>query len=71
MPKIWATLQKKVDLDDPVSFIDQGYLGSTQRAARVSYRMTVERQRQVVRGPGSYKRLVGVVVVIGVGRVVV
>ena len=57
MPKIWATLQKKVDLDDPVSFIDQEYLGCAQRAAQVSYRMKVERQRQVVRGQGTYKKV--------------
>ena len=29
MPKMWAILQKKTDLEDQVSFIDQVYLGCT------------------------------------------
>ena len=36
MPNMWAKLQMKVDLDDPVSFSDQVYLGCTQRAAQVN-----------------------------------
>ena len=36
MPKMWAILRKKIDLEDQVSFIDQVYLGCTQRAAQVN-----------------------------------
>ena len=34
MPNMWSKLQMKVDLDDPVSFFDQVYLGCTQREVR-------------------------------------
>ena len=32
---LWATLQKKVDLEDPTSLLDQKNLGCTQRAEKV------------------------------------
>ena len=38
---MWPTLQKKVDLNDPVSFTDQVYLGYTQRAAQVNNRIVM------------------------------
>ena len=44
MPKMWATLQKKVDLDDPVSLLDPVYLGCTQRAAQVDNRIVMDKQ---------------------------
>ena len=44
-PKMWATLQNKVDLNDPVSFLDQVCLGCTQRAAQVNTRIVMEEQK--------------------------
>ena len=45
MPKMWAILQKKIDLEDQVSFIDQVFLGCTQRATQVNNSIVVERQK--------------------------
>ena len=45
MPKMWATLRKEVGLDDPVSFIDQVHLGSTQREAKVNNRIVMDKQK--------------------------
>ena len=44
MPKMWAILQKKTDLEDQVSFIDQVCLGCTQRTAQVNNSFVVEKQ---------------------------
>ena len=44
LPKMWATLQKKVDLDDPVSFTDQVHLECAQRAAQVNDGIVMEEQ---------------------------
>ena len=44
VPQRWATLHKKVDLYDPVSFIDQVYLGCFQRTAQVNNIMVMEQQ---------------------------
>ena len=38
-------LQSNVDLDDPVSFTDQVYLGCTQRAAQVNNNIVMEKQQ--------------------------
>ena len=35
MGPTWETLQKEIDLADPTPFIDQVYLGCTQREAKV------------------------------------
>ena len=43
IPKMLATSQKQVDLEDPVSFTDQVYLGGTQRAAQLNYRIVCSR----------------------------
>ena len=48
MPKMWAILQKKTDLEDQVSFIDQVYLGCTQRAAQVNNSIVVEKTEIVL-----------------------
>ena len=44
LPKICATA-KETDLEDPVSFTDQVYLGCTQRAAQVNNRTVMENQK--------------------------
>ena len=38
MPKMWASLEKKVDLEDPTSLLDQVYLGCTHQPAQVNNR---------------------------------
>ena len=38
-------LHQKVDLDDPVSFIDQVYLGCAQRAVHVNERIVMGKQK--------------------------
>ena len=38
MPKMWATLQKQIHLDDSVFVFNQVYLGCTHRAAQVNNR---------------------------------
>ena len=48
MPKMWAIVQKKIDLEDQVSFIDQVYLGCTQRAAQVNNSIVVEKTEIVL-----------------------
>ena len=48
MPKMWAILPKKIDLEDPVSFIDQVYLGCTRRAAQVNNSIVVEKTEIVL-----------------------
>ena len=45
MPKMWATLQKQVELEDPASPLDQVYLGCTQRAGEVSNRIVMEKDK--------------------------
>ena len=45
MPKARATSQKKVDLNDPVSFTDQVHLGCTQRAAQVNNIHVMDKQK--------------------------
>ena len=48
MPKMCAKLQKRVDLDDPVSFTDEVYFGCTQRAARVKNGIVTEKEKIVL-----------------------
>ena len=48
MPNMWAQLQKQVDLDDPVSFTDQVYLGCLQPAAQVNNRIVMEKTENVL-----------------------
>ena len=43
MRKMWATLQNKVDLEDPSSLLDPVHLGRTQRAAQVNNRIVMEK----------------------------
>ena len=43
--KLWATLQKKVDLEDPASLLHQKYLGYTQRAEKVHNRIVMQEQK--------------------------
>ena len=45
MQKMWATLQKNVDLDDPVPFTDQKNLGCTQWTAQVNNIIVMERHK--------------------------
>ena len=42
---MWAILQEKIDLEDPVSFIVQENLGCTRRAAQVNNSIVVEKQK--------------------------
>ena len=44
MQKMRATLQKKVDSEDPTSLLDQVCLGCPQRPAQVNNRLVVEKQ---------------------------
>ena len=44
MPRLWAQLQEKVKLDDPVPLADQVHLGCTDRAAQVNNRNVMEKQ---------------------------
>ena len=48
MPKMCAKLQKRVDLDDPVSFTDEVHFGCTQRAARVKNGIVTEKEKIVL-----------------------
>ena len=43
--RMWAKVQKKVDLEDPVSLLDLVYLGCTQRAAQGNTRIVMEKQK--------------------------
>ena len=48
MPKMCAKLQKRVDLDDRVSFTDEVHFGCTQRAARVKNGIVTEKEKIVL-----------------------
>ena len=46
MPTMWGNIEKNEDMDDPVSFTDQGYLGCRQRTAQVNKRIVMQKQKR-------------------------
>ena len=45
MPKMWAHVRNKVNLKDPTSLLDQVFLACNQRAAQVTDRIVMEKQK--------------------------